>query len=86
MKKQNCVKRLNKGDMGEIQCHSSSRGSGARQKNFAGHVEKWKGQGIMMKDSAAVSALPRHDPTKERHNDFGNVISKTRGACVITRI
>ena len=32
------------------------------------------------------SALPRHDPTKEKRNDFGNVISKTRGACVITRI
>jgi hypothetical protein len=32
------------------------------------------------------SALPRHDPTKEKQNDFGIVISKTRGACVITRI
>ena len=37
----------------------------------------------MVKDTATV--LPRHDPTKEEHNDFGNVISKTRGACVITR-
>ena len=73
----------------EIQCHSSFRGSGAQQKEkikLSGHAEKWRRQGIMMKDSAAGSALPRHDPTEEKHNDFGNVISKTRRACVITRI
>ena len=49
------------------------------------HTEKPGRRGVMMEDSA-VSALPRHDPTKEKRNDFGNDISKTRGACVITRI
>ena len=56
------------------------------KEKLSSHAEKWRRQGIMMKDTAAVSALPRHDPTKEKRNDFGNVISKTRGACVITRI
>ena len=32
------------------------------------------------------SALPRHDPTKKKQSDFGIINSKTRGACVITRI
>ena len=32
------------------------------------------------------SALPRRDPTKEKQSDFGIINSKTRGACVITRI
>jgi hypothetical protein len=31
-------------------------------------------------------ALPRHEPTKKKQSDFGIINSKTRGACVITRI
>ena len=31
------------------------------------------------------SALPRHDPSKEKQSGFGIIIAKTRGACVITR-
>jgi hypothetical protein len=30
------------------------------------------------------SALPRHDPSKEKQSGFEIIITKTRGACVIT--
>jgi hypothetical protein len=60
-----------------------SEGVMSELSNFA---EKLRGQGIIMTDAANGSDLPRHDPSKGKHNDFGNVISKTRGACVITRI
>ena len=50
--------------------------------NFA---EKLRRQGIMMMDAANGSALPRHDPSKEKQSGFEIIIAKTRGACVITR-
>ena len=31
------------------------------------------------------SALPRHDPSEEKQSGFEVIITKTRGACVITR-
>jgi hypothetical protein len=55
-----------------------------KKEKLPGHAEKLRRQGIMMTDTATV--LPRHDPTKEKQSDFGITNSKTRGACVITRI
>jgi hypothetical protein len=59
-----------------------SEGVMSELSNFA---EMLKGQGIMMTEAANGSVLPRHDPSKGKYNDFGKIISKTRGACVITR-
>jgi hypothetical protein len=59
-----------------------SEGVMSELSNFA---EKLRGQGIMMTDAANGSALPRHDPSKEKQSGFGIIIAKTRGACVITR-
>ena len=49
------------------------------------HTEKPRRRGVMMVDSAAVSALLRHDPSEEKQSGFEIIITKTRGGCVITR-
>jgi hypothetical protein len=57
--------RLSKGDMVEIQCHSSSRGDSAQRKiKLPSHTEKVRRQGIMMKDTAMV--LLCYDMTRRR--------------------
>ena len=66
----------------EIYCSSSFRGDGAKIVKSCREVEK---AGHHDEEYCDRSALPRHDPPKEKQSGFEIIIAKTRGACVITR-
>ena len=58
------------------------RGRGAKTVESCREVEKARRHDEEYCDG---SALPRHDPSKEKQSGFEIIITKTRGACVITR-